>query len=203
MWSVTRRFYTVKPLTQSLLNHLRPYESKYKDLETQVLDLTSNQGSPEQLAALQIKLAKIEAQASAYKNLSSCITAIEELEELKDQKEMQDMALEEIEEKEAQIEDLETYALSLLLPIDEDDSVGAILEIRPGVGGSESCLFAENLLEMYLSYAELNNWSSKIVSLSKDQQLGKGCKEAIIQITGDQVYGTLKCESGVHKVHIK
>ena len=87
---------------------------------------------------------------------------------------------------------------ALLLPRDPNDRRDAILEIRAGTGGDESALFAGDLLRMYLRYAERRGWRTEILSTS-ESELG-GYKEAIVQITGERVFGRLKFESGGHRV---
>ena len=74
----------------------------------------------------------------------------------------------------------------------------AIIEIRPGVGGEESSLFAQDLMRMYLRYAEKNGYKSVVIDQSRSEL--KGIKEAIIEISGKNIYALLKHESGVHRV---
>ncbi|KAF8822827.1 peptidyl-tRna hydrolase domain-containing protein [Cardiosporidium cionae] len=80
-----------------------------------------------------------------------------------------------------------------------DTKDAAILEIRPGVGGDEACLFAQQVLDMYKKYAEEQRWLFNILHSSSTDERG-GCKEAIVEIKGDGVYGFLKHECGVHRV---
>ena len=86
----------------------------------------------------------------------------------------------------------------LLLPRDPDDARNAIVEIRAGTGGDESALFSGDLLRMYLRYAEQRGWQTEILSAS-ESELG-GYREVIVQITGSNVYGRLRYESGAHRV---
>lgn len=74
------------------------------------------------------------------------------------------------------------------------------VEFRPGVGGSEGSLFAEDLMNMIQNYCNIRGWDNRVVSLQKDQAIGKGCKLGVLSVNGDGVYQRLKCESGVHKV---
>ena len=95
--------------------------------------------------------------------------------------------------------DAELAALErLMLPKDPDDARNAIVEIRAGTGGDESALFAGDLLRMYLRHAERRGWQAEILSESPSE-LG-GCKEVVVRIAGDAVFGRLRFESGGHRV---
>ena len=112
-----------------------------------------------------------------------------------DMKELAKMELPTLEEKK---EALEKHLTQLLIPKDPQDDKNAILEIRAGTGGDEASLFAGDLLGMYLRYCSKKGWKTAIVSESEGT-VG-GYKEVILEITGEDVYGTLKFESGVHRV---
>ncbi len=86
----------------------------------------------------------------------------------------------------------------LLIPKDPQDEKNAILEIRAGTGGDEASLFAGDLLRMYIQYCERKGWKTAI--LSENEGTVGGYKEVQVEVTGDDVYGTLKFESGVHRV---
>ena len=111
---------------------------------------------------------------------------------------MADMAREEITSGEAELLQLEAELQRLLLPKDPDDARAAFVEIRAGAGGDESALFAADLLRMYTRYAERTGWRCEIVSESQSE-LG-GYKEVVVRISGDNVYGRLRFESGGHRV---
>lgn len=85
-----------------------------------------------------------------------------------------------------------------LLPKDPADEKGCVLEVRAGAGGEEACLFAKDIFSMYQKYASLKRWKFEVVELSESDQ--GGYKLAIATISGKQVYGLLKHESGVHRV---
>jgi len=112
-----------------------------------------------------------------------------------DMKELAKMELPELEEKK---DSLEKELTKLLIPKDPQDDKNAILEIRAGTGGDEASLFAGDLLGMYLKYCSKKGWKTSIVSESEGT-VG-GYKEVIVEVSGDDVYGTLKFESGVHRV---
>ncbi|MBS1660671.1 MAG: peptide chain release factor 1, partial [Bacteroidetes bacterium] len=93
---------------------------------------------------------------------------------------------------------LEAHIRQLLIPKDPQDEKNAILEIRAGTGGDEASLFAGDLLRMYIKYCERRGWKTAI--LSESEGTVGGYKEVQVEVVGDDVYGTLKFESGVHRV---
>jgi peptide chain release factor 1 len=111
---------------------------------------------------------------------------------------MAEMAQEEVDSASAELQQLEGELQRMLLPKDPDDARNAFLEIRAGTGGDESALFAGDLLRMYSRYCERQGWKTEIMSESSSE-LG-GYKEVVLRIEGDNAYGTLKFESGGHRV---
>lgn len=112
--------------------------------------------------------------------------------------ELKEMALAEIEALKPQLEKLEEEMKELLLPKDPNDDRNVIVEIRGGTGGEEAALFAADLYRMYVRYAEKRKW--KIDTLDWNETDKRGFKEVTLSIEGTDVYGTLKFESGVHRV---
>jgi peptide chain release factor 1 len=115
-----------------------------------------------------------------------------------DDPDMRELAKEELPGYETRAADLEALLKKLLVPKDPQDDKNAILEIRAGTGGDEASLFAGDLLGMYLRYAGKRGWRTAIVSESEGTM--GGYKEVVVEVEGDDVYGTLKFESGVHRV---
>ena len=115
-----------------------------------------------------------------------------------DDEEMRDMAKLELPQLELKKEAHEKFLRNLLIPKDPFDEKNAILEIRAGTGGDEASLFAGNLLRMYLKYCEKKGWKTAL--LSESEGTVGGYKEVQVEVTGDDVYGILKFESGVHRV---
>ncbi|RYY30933.1 MAG: peptide chain release factor 1 [Chitinophagaceae bacterium] len=153
---------------------------------------------------------KFSAMSKEYRSLEKIVNAREEYIKLLDDvafykealsgddEEMRELAKAEapaLEEKKAS---LESHIRQLLIPKDPQDEKNAILEIRAGTGGDEASLFAGDLLRMYLKYCEKKGW--RTVLLSENEGTAGGYKEVNIEVTGDDVYGTLKFESGVHRV---
>ena len=115
-----------------------------------------------------------------------------------DDEEMRKISEEEKNDLLRQKQDLEDEIFHLLIPKDPHDKKNAIMEIRAGAGGDESALFAAELMRMYMRFAERNKWKVQMISANR---IGiGGFKEVIIEITGKDVYGQLKYESGVHRV---
>src|SRR6266487_3726471 len=112
--------------------------------------------------------------------------------------EMRELAKMELPELEAKKEALEKELTKLLIPKDPQDDKNAVLEIRAGTGGDEASLFAGDLLNMYLRYCTKKGWKASVVSESEGT-VG-GYKEVVVEVQGEDVYGTLKFESGVHRV---
>ena len=112
--------------------------------------------------------------------------------------EMRQFAKDELEKTLAKIPEIEDEIKLLLIPADPDDSKNAIVEIRGGTGGDEAALFAGDLFRMYQRYAESKGWTLAVSSVSEGAS--GGFKEIIFTLTGEDVYGLMKYESGVHRV---
>lgn len=153
---------------------------------------------------------KFAATSKEYRSLEKIVVAYEEYKKLlSDQEfnrealndndeELREMAKEEAPLLEERKEELETHIRQLLIPKDPQDEKDVILEIRAGTGGDEASLFAGDLLRMYIKYCEKKGFKTAI--LSENEGTVGGYKEVQLEVTGDDVYGTLKFESGVHRV---
>ena len=108
------------------------------------------------------------------------------------------MARAEIDEIEPQIAPMEEEIKLLLIPADPEDSKNVVMEIRGGTGGDEAAIFAGDLYRMYTKYCESKGWKTAVSSFTEGSS--GGFKEIIFTVTGENVYGTLKYESGVHRV---
>ncbi|SKB56544.1 peptide chain release factor 1 [Sphingobacterium nematocida] len=143
-------------------------------------------------------LSKIVEQYHIYKNIVSNIETNKDIlvnekdQELREMaKEEQDILLDQKEEKEEEIR-------LMLIPKDPEDGKNAILEIRGGAGGDEAALFAGDLYRMYTRYFETKGWRNEVMDVTEGTS--GGYKEVILKVIGDDVYGQLKYESGVHRV---
>ncbi len=115
-----------------------------------------------------------------------------------DDEELRELAKAETDDLDLRKEVLEKQIRNMLIPKDPQDEKNAILEIRAGTGGDEASLFAGDLLRMYIRYCEAKGWKTAL--LSESEGTVGGYKEAQLEVTGEDVYGTLKFESGVHRV---
>ncbi len=153
---------------------------------------------------------KFTATSKEYRSLEKIVTAYADYKKLLDDvefykealngedEEMRELAKAEAPALEEKKEKQESYIRQLLIPKDPQDDKNAIVEIRAGTGGDEASLFAGDLLRMYIRYCERRGWKTAI--LSENEGTVGGYKEVQLEVTGDDVYGVLKFESGVHRV---
>ena len=137
----------------------------------------------------------------ARREYIQCLNGLEEAKQImtnESDPEMKEMAREEANLCEVRIPELEEEIKLLLVPADPQDDRNAILEIRGGTGGDEAAIFAGDLFRMYSKYCETKGWRLEVSSANEGA--AGGFKEIICSVTGDKVYGTLKYESGVHRV---
>jgi peptide chain release factor 1 len=134
----------------------------------------------------------------SYKDVVEGIASSKDILKNDRDEEMREYAKEELEQLDAKKSKLEEEIKVLLLPADPQDNKNAILEIRAGTGGDEASLFAGDLMRMYTKYTETKNWKMELVDYTEGT-VG-GYKEIIVNIKGEKVFGTLKYESGVHRV---
>ncbi|RWW92137.1 peptide chain release factor 1 [Flavobacterium cerinum] len=112
--------------------------------------------------------------------------------------EMVEMAKMELDEAKKRLPELEDEIKFLLIPKDPEDAKNVMVEIRAGTGGDEASIFAGDLFRMYTKYCEDKGWRTSVVDMNEGTS--GGFKEVIFEVTGDDVYGTLKFEAGVHRV---
>ena len=144
------------------------------------------------------ELEKISETAHRYKLMLDTIDDAKQMLESENDPDIREMAKEELDRCSAAIPQLEEEIKLLLIPADPEDSKNAIMEIRGGTGGDEAAIFAGDLFRMYSKYCETKGWQFAVTSYNEGSS--GGYKEIIINISGDNVYGTLKYESGVHRV---
>ena len=133
-----------------------------------------------------------------YLNLSQRQKEAEEIISDGSDPEMTDMAKEELEDVKSKLPALEETIRFMLIPKDPEDAKNVVMELRAGTGGDEASIFAGDLYRMYTKYCESKGWKVSVVDLSEGT--AGGFKEIIIEVSGTDVYGTLKFESGVHRV---
>ncbi len=183
-----------------MLDKLKVVENRYLELE----DMSARPdfyNDPKQAARLLKEQRELEPVVAAYRNYLRQRETVEELLEMLSEPlepELKELCQQELSDAKALLPQLEQELKLLLLPKDPNDGKNVILEIRAGVGGEESALFAHSLFRMYSMYAEKRGWTMEITSLN-ETELG-GVRELICMVSGSDVYSRLKFESGVHRV---
>ncbi|WP_067032666.1 peptide chain release factor 1 [Allomuricauda sp. CP2A] len=133
-----------------------------------------------------------------YIELTNNINEAEEIISDGSDAEMLEMAKMQLEEAKAALPKLEEEIKFLLIPKDPEDEKDVVMEIRAGTGGDEASIFAGDLFRMYTKYCESKGWKTNIIDLSEGTS--GGYKEIHFEVSGEDVYGTLKFEAGVHRV---
>jgi len=184
----------------ALLDKLAMIKLRFDDVSQQIIE-------PEVIADMKryIQLNKeykdlhpiIEAY-NTYKTLCENIDESNEILEAEEEVEMKEMARMELDEAIPKKSEMEELIKVLLIPKDPEDSKNAVVEIRAGAGGDEASIFAGDLYRMYTRYCESKKWRTELVDVTHGT--AGGYKEIVMNVSGDDVYGTMKYESGVHRV---
>ena len=182
-----------------MLDKLEAIKAKFDDIGVALTnpEIVGNNKKFSQLSKEYRSLEKVVNAYTQYKRLLSDIEFNREA-LMGDDEELRELAKMETAELELQKEILEKQIRNMLIPKDPQDDKNAILEIRAGTGGDEASLFAGDLLRMYMRYCEGKGW--KVALLNENEGTMGGYKEVQLEVTGDEVYGTMKFESGVHRV---
>lgn len=184
----------------NLLEKLEKIKSRYDQINSQLSD-PAYMNDYEKLKNLNKERSNLEELIEAYNKYTSVtknIAGNEEIIETVKDKEIVELAEAELDELKEKKEKLEEEIKVLMLPKDPNDDKDVIMEIRAGTGGEEAALFAGDLFRMYTRYAEIRGWNYEIIDMN-DTGLG-GLKEVVFSISGNNVFGDLKFESGVHRV---
>ena len=184
----------------NILQKLEGLESRYEEVSTLITDPDVIADQPRY-----VKLTKewkdLGDIMDARKRYINCLNSIKEAKDIlanESDPEMKEMAREELNENEALQPKLEEEIKIALVPKDPEDAKNVQMEIRGGAGGDEAALFAGDLFNMYKKYCESKGWTVSVTSVSEGA-VG-GYKEIDFAVSGTDVYGTLKYESGVHRV---
>lgn len=182
-----------------MLDRLDAIKARFDDLGVALTnpEIIADNKKFGQLSKEYRSLEKIVAARSDYQKLMDDVEFYKEALNGSDE-EMRELAKSELPEAEERLGKMENGIRQMLIPKDPQDEKNAILEIRAGTGGDEASLFAGDLARMYLRYCERKGWKTSL--LSETEGTVGGYKEIQIEVTGDDVYGTLKFESGVHRV---
>ncbi len=183
-----------------LLKRLEGLDARFEEIKTLITDpsVIADQPRYVKLTKEYKHLEDLLKVANQYKKITGDIAEAKQLLEEETDPDLKEMAKEEIDANQAQLPKLEEEIKLKLIPEDPEDSKNVVLEIRGGTGGDEACLFAGDLARMYVRFCERKGWKVEMSSCSPGA-VG-GYKEVVFSITGDNVYGTLKYESGVHRV---
>lgn len=176
---------------------LKALALRYEDLEFQLSQPTVY-GNSEKLRSINRELKELGPVVETYQAYCQALADKAGAEELLHDPDFRELAQEELAEAKVRLEQLEQEIKILLLPKDPNDQRNVIMELRGGVGGEESALFAHSLLRMYTMYAQTKGWKMDIVSIN-ETELG-GVKECSVLVEGEGAFSRLKFESGVHRV---
>ena len=184
----------------NLIDKLEKIKEKYELINEQLSD-SSFSSDREKMISLGKESSELEEIVEVYKKYSNILQNIKGNKEIISSggdKELVELAETELEELNEERVRLEEEIRIILLPKDPNDNKDVIVEIRAGTGGQEAALFADDLFRMYSRFAELRGWKLEMIDLN-DTGLG-GIKEVVFSLSGNEVYGDMKFESGVHRV---
>ncbi len=183
-----------------LLSRIEGLEIRFEEVSTLITapDIIADQKRFMKLSKEYSELEKILKKGREYRSYLENINEGKDTLNSESDQELREMAREMVQEAEEAIPTLEEEIKLLLIPADPEDEKNVIMEIRGGTGGDEAAIFAGDLFKMYSRYCESKGWTVDITSISEGT--AGGYKEIIFTVSGDNVYGTLKYESGVHRV---
>ncbi len=184
----------------TLLQRLDGIESRFEEVGTLITDPTviTDMKRYVRLTKEYKDLEKLTDATRRYKRMISDIDEARQMLETESDEELRAMAREELDNAQSALPALEEEIKLLLVPADPEDGKNAIVEIRGGTGGDEAAIFAGDLFKMYSRYCEAKGWKVAVTSMSEGA--AGGFKEIVMSVSGEGVYGTLKYESGVHRV---
>ncbi|MEI7694267.1 MAG: peptide chain release factor 1 [Chlorobium sp.] len=184
-----------------MLDKLQSIKEKHLDLQQMLADpkAASDQARYRKLNKEYSDLKEIVQAYDHYSQKKAELDTSRQLLKEETDQEMKELVQAEISELQKQIPELEQQLKVLLLPKEEADSRNVIIEIRAGTGGEEAALFTADLTRMYQRYAEQQGWQYHILHFNESSVPG-GFREMTLEVSGNDVYGTMKYESGVHRV---
>jgi len=183
-----------------VIEKLKLVENRFAELGELIIqpDIISDQKRYIQISKEYKDIKKIIDKGQVYKTLIANKSEAQEIISNEKDDEMIEMAKMQLEEVELELPKVEEEMKVLLIPKDPDDSKNVVVEIRAGTGGDEASIFAGDLYRMYTKFSESKNWSVNLVDLNEGTS--GGYKEIIFEVNGEDVYGNLKFEAGVHRV---
>ena len=183
-----------------MLEKLKILEQKFKEISDLIIqpDIISDQKKYIKISKEYKDLKEIIDKKNEYENVLKNIDEATLIIKNETDKEMLELANSEMVVYKENLVELEEQLKILLIPKDPDDSKNVVMELRAGTGGDEASIFAGDLFRMYSKYAEKQGWKVNLVDFNEGT--AGGYKEIIFEINGENVYGTIKFESGVHRV---
>ena len=193
----TKFFYMAE---NALLQRLEGIDARFEEISTLITDpsVIADMKRYVKLSKEYKDLEKLLHTTNKYRQLLRGIDEAREVLASETDEDLRELAKEELEANTAAIPAVEEEIKLLLIPEDPEDDRNAIVEIRGGTGGDEAAIFAGDLFRMYVKYCEAKGWSVSVSSCTEGS--AGGYKEIIFTVTGEKVYGTMKYESGVHRV---
>lgn len=184
----------------SLLDKLEHLVTRFNEVGTLITDpdVIADMNRFVKLNKEYSDLERIVKARNEYKAMLDGIAEAKHILENESDSDMRQLANEELATNMEALPEMEERIKILLIPADPEDSKNVIMEIRGGTGGDEAAIFAGDLYKMYTKYCESKGWRTEVTSLNEGT--AGGYKEIIFTITGEDVYGTMKYESGVHRV---
>ncbi len=182
-----------------MLDKLEAIHNRFLLLEEQMADpeIIADQDRYRQVGKEYGRLKEINEAYLAYRELLGNIETSRRMQKDADP-DMREMATAELEELEPQRTDMEERIRLMLIPRDPDDEKDVLVEIRSGTGGDEASIFAGDLLKMYQRFFETQGWKSEVIE--ENEGTVGGYNKVVLQVSGEDVYGKLKFESGAHRV---
>ena len=183
-----------------MIEKLNIIQQRFNELSDLIIqpDIISDQKKYVKISREYKELKEIVDKKIEYELLLSNVNEANEIIKKESDNEMIELANSELEINKQKISVIEDKLKLMLIPKDPDDSKNVVMELRAGTGGEEASIFAGDLFRMYSKYSEKKGWKLNLVDLNEGT--AGGFKEIIFEINGQNVYGTLKYESGVHRV---
>ena len=183
-----------------MLEKLKTLEERFNQLSKMLIqsDIISDQSKYIKISKEYKDLKTVVDKKNEYENVLANIEEAKEIIKNESDKEMIDLANQELNDAKIKVSTIEDNLRKMLIPKDPDDPKNIVMELRAGTGGDEASIFAGDLFRMYTKYAEKKGWNVNLVDFNEGT--AGGYKEIIFEINGEDVYGTMKFESGVHRV---
>ena len=183
-----------------MLEKLKILEERFNELSKMLIqpDIISDQSKYIKISKEYKDLKTVVDKKNEYENVLANIEEAKDIIKNENDKEMIDLANQELNDAKIKVSTIEDDLRKMLIPKDPDDPKNIVMELRAGTGGDEASIFAGDLFRMYTKYAEKKGWNVNLVDFNEGT--AGGYKEIIFEINGEDVYGTMKFESGVHRV---